>query len=619
MLATPSNDPDATARPRNRRLISVEDSAATGLSIRGTARLPDPTSPLRERSPIPSGRLNVGREDGGRSASSSSRRRSPAGFGSGLLNGSSWTPNWASMQEFASGLLSGPQSTQEGNAGSRNGSRTRDVAGSRSRSRPTITDVGAGILAEREAALQAVRTASILESWDGVNGGLDVKGNYKRRTSDDVSRPAAGAENVEDTLVYIHHVKPADTYAGIVLRYGCREDALKKANGLWSRDSVQTRKWLALPVDACEIKGRACDGPSISSNPVDLLAPTPSVDDERERDSLESPKSQYDDFFNSRPKPTSEREPAQTEDTNQEWTHVRWVTLHSFPEPVEIGRISRKSRGYFPPRRKKSLHTVSTLSTPRHSLDMLSMPPSVVSPDGPGGSKTSSRRQSILGNRPNIPDATSAPGASTPRSARSRGGSIGADPRPLWMRRPGGVGSLGKSVYTPGPDKDLLNVWAQKHFPSLNLESLPSMSVLGSEMAQFGFANETGNIVDGPFDESRDLAADHRNGTGLDRAAAAVETWLRVAFAKRPGTPTLGSRQEEIGDLIELLDTHSDDGRALPQGGSERASGEAIESGLLSQNPLPAGTSGRSEGERSVRGRMSRMNSSMSSGKEKDD
>jgi hypothetical protein len=610
-LAPPTNNPDAATRPRNRRLISVEDSgsATTGSSIRGTARLPDPTSPLRERSPIPSARLIVGAEDGGRSTSR--KRRSPAGLGSGLLNGGSWTPNWASMQELASGWLTGTQASQvsQRRVDGRNGSRTR------SSSRPTIEDIGAGILAQREADLQAVRTASILESWDGVNGGLDVMGSYKRRISDDLSRSGAGGENeIEDMLVYIHHVKPTDTFAGIVLRYGCREDALKMTNGLWSRDAVQTRKWLGLPVDACTIKGRPCEGPSEFPRPVDLLAPTPGLEDERERDSLESPAAPYDDFFSSRPKPAEETEHTKPQDDNQEWTHVRWVSLESFPEPVEIGRVSRRSHGYFPPRRKKSLHTVSSLSTPRQSIDMLSIAPIAASPGATSSAEpSSSLRDGVLGHRAMVADMAGVVGASTPKSARSRGGSVGTDPRPLWMRRPGGVGSMGKNVHAPGPEKDLLNAWAKKHFPSLNLESLPSMSVVGSEVANFGLSSdETPYIVDGPFSDSRDPgdpALENRNGTGLDRAAATVETWLRAAFAKRPGTPTLGPRQGDIGDLIELLDTHSDDGRCPPRAVSSLLRGDGG-SGQTTNQSSSSAEPGAGSGEEVVRSRVSRMGSS---------
>lgn len=126
---------------------------------------------------------------------------------------------------------------------------------------------------------------------------------------------------------------------------------------------------------------------------------------------------------------------------------------------------------------------------------------------------------------------------------------------------------MGRNIRAPGPDKDSLNAWANKHFPGLNIDQLPSMSVMGSEIAHFGFRADNGSIVESPFADGRQdaAAALNKQGTGLDRAAAAVETWLRGALAKRPATPLLRPRSKGAAnmdsDLIELTDTGSDDGR----------------------------------------------------------
>ena len=122
---------------------------------------------------------------------------------------------------------------------------------------------------------------------------------------------------------------------------------------------------------------------------------------------------------------------------------------------------------------------------------------------------------------------------------------------------------MGKSARTPGPERDYLNTWAKKHLPGLNIESLPSMSVMDSETASFGFGTSASGVAEGPFDQARDISLSSRQGTGIDRAAAAVETWLRGALARRPGTPISGhrGRYREDSDLIELTDTNSDDGR----------------------------------------------------------
>ncbi|EHK20239.1 uncharacterized protein TRIVIDRAFT_126760, partial [Trichoderma virens Gv29-8] len=274
------------------------------------------------------------------------------------------------------------------------------------RSQRAANQVAAGSSDQRESALKTAKKASVLENSQGPSGGLDVTGKYKRRNSDEIT-----SENSqpEEYLVYIHKVLPIDTYAGIILRYKCMEDAFRKANGLWSRDSIQVRKWVIIPVDACEV-----------------------------RDSL--------------------------------------------PEPVEIGRIARQKMGYFPPRRKKA---VSFSSTPRQSLDTTEQIEQPLS-----------RRQSSVGDQP--------PSLGRGESFRSHGDGDGPDMRPAWMRRSGGVGSLSRNIRAPGPDKDYLNSWAKKHFPGLNIDDLPSMSVMGSEMARFGFDHEAAGIVEGTIQEGGD-------------------------------------------------------------------------------------------------------------------
>jgi len=536
-------------------------------------------------------------------------------FSRGLLEGS-WAPNWASVQDFATSLIDGGYSSEPSRPNSRSSSKSRPksfwkgfTGGSRltrkasetwgptprSDSRPTHGDIAAGSLAEREAELMARKKASVLESHERVNGGLDVIGNYKRRNSDEnlrsVSQPV-----IEEYLVYLHHVQPTDTYAGIVLRYRCMEHAFRKVNGLWSRDNIQIRKHLLIPVDACEIKGRPCDPPSLNSQMVDHLAMTPRspVPSSLGQSNNAEPEQQlHDDYFGSLKGKAAENTEQGPDD--RPWIHVRWVKLDSLREPVEIVRVKRTAVGYFPPRRKKSTHTISTLSTPRQSLD-LSKPISNTSgaPGSPG--EVSSRRQSSVSARP-TPASIGSPG-----SSRSRVNSLGQSENvPVWMRKPGGVGSMGRSVKAPGPAKDAINTWVNKRLPGFNIDSLPSMSVMGSETAHFGFsktAEESSGIVESPFEDGREVAPASQNGMGLENAAASLENWLRGAWAKRPGTPILGSLRKPADDLdlIELADAHSDDGRTMNAFGPSSGS-------LLDQSFL--GSSGRSigEGASSMRGR----------------
>jgi hypothetical protein len=559
-----------------------------------------------------------------------SGRSSPSGtsFGKGLLEGS-WAPSWTSVQDFASSLLAGRESGYSSDAsrpGSRNGSKSRAkssmwktfVSGSSNSSSnsrklpeiwgpsppsqasgPKAEDIAAGPVDQREATLRAMKMASVLESYEGVNGGLDVTGKYKRRNSDDGLSRTVSEPVEEEQLVYLHHVQPNDTYAGVILRYRCQEQAFRKTNGLWSRDNIQVRKHLMIPVDTCEVKGRPCDPPNFYNQTVDHLATTPQPDNFLQRSPRDSPQAQmpHDDFFASRNGKTQS-----LAEEEQPWTHVRWVKLDSIEHPVEIVRVSRKAMGFFPPRRKKSIHTVSTFSSPRQSLD-LSKGVSTISnervADSPGG--VSIRRQSSLSGRPHFGSK-----GNPPSVGRSRGSSVGqADNLPAFMKRPGGVGTMSRSIKAPGPANDYFNSWANKRLPKgFNIDSLPSMSVMGSESAHWGFTNKPeedapAGIVESPFEDGRDASiVNNTQGIGLEQAAATIETWLRGAWAKRPATPRLGSRKvADDLDLIELTDTNSDDGRP-------RTPLRMPEENLLNSGYF--GSSARKDGNGSVRGRSAR-------------
>ncbi|TFA97426.1 Uncharacterized protein CCMA1212_010846 [Trichoderma ghanense] len=474
-------------------------------------------------------------------------------LGLGQFLEDSWTQSWSSVQGFASSLLSVaenpgdmPRSRADAQAGgasstslwNRIPSNLGSIASKgfnrgsspASQSPRAANRVAAGSSDQRESALKTAQRASVLEN----NRALDYR-NHKRRNSDEI---APENSQPEEYLVYIHKIQPSDTYAGIILRYKCQEDAFRKANGLWSRDSIQVRKWVVIPVDACEVRGRPCDPPLSTQNHA---AANPHET---------TPHTTPDTLFKlPGERPAQEDESAEKE--TMPWSHVRWVKIDSLPEPVEIGRIARQKMGYFPPRRKKTGRTVSFSSTPRQSLEASTISDQTDQP--------MSRRQSAAGDRP--------PLLGRRDSLRSLGSSEAPDTRPAWMRRAGGVGPLSRNIRAPGPDKDYLNSWAKKHFPGLDMDKLPSMSVMGSEMARFGFGREPAEIVEGNFQEGADTESPSNQNNGLDKAAAAVETWLRTAWSKRSMGPLIGGlpRQrntngQDFGDLIELTPTPGAEG-----------------------------------------------------------
>ncbi|KAK8079880.1 hypothetical protein PG997_007698 [Apiospora hydei] len=586
---------DGESRPRNRRGPSANDASSNPLASRSSPRLgPAPNAPSRGMSPLPAARLSTTKlADSGRSSPVTSS------FSKGLLDGQ-WAPSWASVQELASSILTGGESGYNSEASqpnSRSASKSRQKSvwntlgtnGSKNAGRnlpdswgpapptrsgrPKAEDIAAGSLAEREAALKARKTASVLESYEGVNGGLDVAGKFKRRNSDENLAGTQSEPVVEDQLVYLHHVLPTDTYAGLILRY-------RRLRG----------------------QGPTVRTPNYFNRKVDHLATTPLPESSIQSGMADSWPNEQHPFHEDSSNPQNTKSQSLPEE-EQPWTHVRWVKIDGVDNAVEIVRVPRQAVGFFPPRRKKSIRTVSAFSSPRQSLDLSrgvtggSSEPAV---DSPGNWSSSRRQSSISGaRRPTVGswEASSSTG-------RSRGNSLvsPSDGAPAWMRKPGGVGTMGRSTRAPGPAKDSLNTWVNKRLPKgFNIDSMPSMSVMGSESAHWGFNNtkpdEATGIVESPFEDGRDTnAMASKQGMGLEQAAATVETWLRGAWAKRPATPRLSSarRPAEDLDLIELTDTNSDDG-------GPRTPLRMPESNLQSSGSF--GTSARSDGEGTVRGR----------------
>ncbi|KAG5927619.1 hypothetical protein E4U42_002039 [Claviceps africana] len=466
--------------------------------------------------------------------------------------GDSWTQSWTSVQSFASSILSngnkfseGRQSPQARTRLGRKNSRLDTWGPLPPSESPLAHNIAAGSPAHRQAALKAAKTASVLESYEGVNGGLDTTGIHKRRKSDESAPPDL---EPADRLVYVHEVQPNDTYAGIILRYKCREDVFRKSNRLWSRDSVQTRKWLILPVDACEIKGRPLGPQSGHQNSeIDHPAPAPSTTEDAASDCG----SLGNNFLSEHRNSASSGQRAQDLEDDKPWTHVRWVQIDSFAKPVRIARVSRQSLGYFPPRRKRSIRTISPTNSPRQTSDLANPTSSLNEGSSPRQLDSPSRQPPTPG---------------TSLASHGRVDNELPDTRPSWMRRPGGVGSMNIDVKEPGPDNDFFNTWAKKHLPGLDLDTMPSMSVMGSDSAHFGFGQASATIVENPLAEGRDVGDTSRLGSGLDRAAAAIEHWVRGALTKRPSTPLSGNRSRPTGssseqglsDLIELRNAISE-------------------------------------------------------------
>ncbi|KAK2853263.1 hypothetical protein FQN49_005248, partial [Arthroderma sp. PD_2] len=296
---TSSNSATSTVRSRNRRVIqsydgSDDDGQGAGNSGVGSQRSTRSSprnggvstpSPYHSRgaSPIPSKRLP-------RTAGGPMNQESPLrgfGFGdtredtrggkaSGFATDFLESP-WSSLQGFASNVIGTGSALMNGGV-SANGQGRSKLSGSKSPGRalgggalkgrppiPTswgppssiIGDPNPSAQKERQALVQAKKREALLQA-DG-DSFPDSRGNYKRKDSGDgfersttISTPGQEDGNA---LVYIHIVQSNDSLTGVSIRYGCQLAVLRKSNGFWPSDSIQSRKTIVLPVESCTLKG----------------------------------------------------------------------------------------------------------------------------------------------------------------------------------------------------------------------------------------------------------------------------------------------------------------------------------------------------------------------------
>ena len=502
----------STLRPRNRRPPSKDyDSVSAGTALTNVSPLDGPSSlSSRAPSPIPS-------KHPSRSASSSSDLENRRG--NGLLNGGSaflgtpsspstfaaslWGTSWSSLQGIATNLLSSePFGTSNNPTPSqRRRRRPSEATHSRTPSAPPAQwgpsgsgerQLGHGTREDRHAQVQAKKRETLLAANGYLNP--DASSRYKRRESPQRSPESAHPDehSDRDALVYVHKVKPEDTLAGVMLKYNCRPEVFRKANRLWPNDSIQFRTTVVLPVDACGVKGRKTPDPALSiglleegKNTETMQTPTntrfhwghsaSSSEETKETPFSSIPTSPSISVTLSNPE-----EPP--------WKHDSWVSIDGFPNPVEIARLSARTLGFFPPRRRKSV-SFSDTETPPQSLDL---------PRSGYFDNASPRRKNS--------------------KSRSSSGSFATH-----LQGPGGVGTLGRDVHSPGPAQDGLNRMFAAHLPNV----APRAS----------FESATSN-----------------SSTGIENVGGAIEGWVRKLASKAAKSvqpPTIGARPG-VGDLIEL-------------------------------------------------------------------
>ncbi|KAF2198667.1 hypothetical protein GQ43DRAFT_378045, partial [Delitschia confertaspora ATCC 74209] len=562
---TSSTPAVSSLRPRTRRLVSIDDELNQGSA---SEYAPSPFG-SRTASPIPRPHLSrthtLNPSSTTRSASATSQRsnnNTPATLSD------IWSSSWTAIQSLASNVLGDTSESET------QGRRRRPLEATHRRTSTNAlpkqwgpknslsSQIGAGSQEERENMVRALKRRDMLTANEHLVP--DSVGRFKRRNSDEnVGTSTASLENEEqDALVYLHHVRPEDTLAGITIKYNCQAAVLRKANRMWPNDSVQTKKIIVLPVDACGVKGRPVAGPHQKKEEDLLLGDYGDGTSSNDNDSGDA----FPNGWHPRSKqPLHSPPPSSSHCTNepeQPWKHDSWVRLPNETTPIEIGRMPRRALGFFPPARRKS-NTFSD-ATPTPSLDL-------------PRSSTSTYRSNSQTHSPSYFNSKSVDNPGTTTKVQQRNRSLSNS---FSLHGPGGVGTLGKNVRSPGPAEDPLNKLFASH---LNIAPPPGQEVFTPwipSLLQSGSNSGVTTPLGG-------------GGIDLENIGGAVEGWMRKMASKassllaeqnantnankRSAVPGIGAVGGDLGDLIELRDD------AFELGGEERdAKGNPATAGQLS-------------------------------------
>lgn len=562
----------STLRPRTRRLISVEDDIyatddSEGFSSRAGSRIASRTASPANVTSVPSAFLRAA------GAQASKATRDTSSTLSGL-----WGNSWSTVQGLAANVL-GSETTPAGSAAARGRKpvhtrRTSTSAPPPKQWGPAGSHVGTGTHEEREAMVRAMKRRDLLNATEHLQP--DSIGRIKRRNSDDRTSASAppGENDHGDALIYIHHVKKQDTLAGVCIKYNCEQAVLRKANRMWPNDTILSKKTIVLPVDACGVKGRPVQGPDALPEEDLLLGEYGDTSTKKKSDTDGLPNG----WTTPKQKSTDSSSVVSSTDAPENpWKHDSWVLLPNDKQPTQIARMPRRALGFFPPARRKSLAYSDATSTPRASVDL------------PRSSTSTNPNIHSSPSQPTRPRASSNLSSLSAHSRqRSTSGQL-PPPKP-WLSGPGGVGTLGRNVRSPGPAQDGLNKMFAAHLP--NMAPPPGQEYFTPWAPSLLDADGTRGVGSGVVTPSG-------GEINFQEIGGAIEGWVRKVGSQaqkllaEPGTPGGGRRSavpgvgasgaSGLGDLIELQDDafeighgeddrgRSRDGLVVPGLGAERS------------------------------------------------
>lgn len=597
-----ANSSTSTLRPRNNlsRLISYDDPSSqenTVATSTSTSSTP-PRFDSRSASPSASGararskgksqtaQLREG-DPNARYGAASTDRRVSAGL---------WD-QWSSISGLASSFLGSDQtngavrrvsSVSKPKTGRMQQDRTYGLKQAQAEWGPKAdTAPKAASIEEQRALLQAKRRELLLLQSAQATAGRDSLGRHKRKDSDaSIGTARADLPSEIDVLVYRHKVKPQDTMAGVVIKYGCQPEAFRKANRFWPNDNIQRKDYVVLPVDACSIRGKKTEAPYVA----DLLVESGSTASQQSQNGTRS----TIDLAQSRAEDTEPFPPADTTpsglDSDSPYRHDSWVLLPSQSRPVEILRISQRALGYFPPARRKSVSNSTTpfsdsgMSTPKTSFDMLRHPPTHAAQQAISqqlqaslSANHSPIRQTSLPRHLNSSSRTRSSSTVSLSNSTSQNAFLSA------LSGPGGVGTLRglrSERAKPGPADDPLNKKAAQYLGDYLPQDHPDYKSSTNDGLRPPQSRRTSNSLRATPRASIDSIRSTRSNSST--MPAAIAGWMGKVTSspmrKKEGRANLDLTLSVLGegrvvgmdDLIELADTPDEVSRQLHDAVEER-------------------------------------------------
>lgn len=198
-------------------------------------------------------------------------------------------------------------------------------------------------------------------------------------SSSDRSNSPAERKRQLDTEVYVHRVMRSDTLPRIILQYQISTPVLRRANKLWTNDSIQSKEVLFLPVGACEVKPDMIDfedsARSLASSGT-TTKESSCVDGPTHPPSSRVIRTSTESAYVHRISPLASDKSREKSATEKSYRVVRQVLIDGIGL-VDVALVAGASLSYFPPSvstrhlvgHDDSTTTTATITMSRHSTD----------------------------------------------------------------------------------------------------------------------------------------------------------------------------------------------------------------------------------------------------------